>query len=95
MVFIDELNATELGIKIEGRNVGGLLYADDIVLLAENAEQLQRSLCLFQNWCNKWRLNVNLGKTKVIHFGRKVVKSQIFNLSSMITLSKKFKSINI
>ena len=69
--FIDELNATELGIKIEGRNVGGLLYADDIVLLAENAEQLQRSLCLFQNWCNKWRLKVNLGKTKVIHFRKK------------------------
>ena len=58
--FIDASSAMESDIKIEGRNVG-----DDIVLLAENTEQLQRSLCLFQHWYNKWRLDF---KSKVIHF---------------------------
>jgi hypothetical protein len=44
-----------------------LLYADDIVLVAESAQHLQCMLnCLFE-WCMKWRLVVNEGKTKVMH----------------------------
>ena len=45
-----------------------LLYADDIVLLAENEANLQKMLQLLYKWCYKWRLNVNESKSKVIHF---------------------------
>ena len=42
-----------------------LLYADDIVLLAESEPDLQLLLFLVENWCKKWRLEVNLSKTNI------------------------------
>ena len=44
-----------------------LLYADDIVCLAENEHDLQAILFLVENWCKKWRLEVNLTKTNILH----------------------------
>ena len=45
-----------------------LLYADDIVMLAENEDDLQSLMDIAGIWCNKWRLQVNADKTKVVHF---------------------------
>ena len=39
-----------------------LLYADDIILLARNAKELQEMLCVLQGYARKWRFQVN--KTK-------------------------------
>ena len=44
-----------------------LLYADDIVLLAKNEEDLQDLLLIVENWCRRWRLEVNLAKTNIMH----------------------------
>ena len=44
-----------------------LLYADDIVCLAETENDLQQLLIIVENWCRKWRLEVNLDKTNVMH----------------------------
>ena len=44
-----------------------LLYADDIVLLASQETDLQFLLNIVENWCRKWRLEVNLAKTNVMH----------------------------
>ena len=44
-----------------------LLYADDIVLMAKNEEDLQFLLFLVENWCKDWRLEVNLTKTNILH----------------------------
>lgn len=45
-----------------------LLYADDMVLIAENEQDLQLMLDELYNWCSQWRLKVNETKTKVVHF---------------------------
>ena len=45
-----------------------LLYADDIVIFAENENDLQHGLNLLANYCDKWKLQVNVNKTKVIVF---------------------------
>ena len=72
-----EIKAAGLGIKVE---MGGpealavvnvLLYADDIVCLAESEEDLQSILCIVENWCRKWRLEVNMSKTNVLHVRKK------------------------
>ena len=47
-----------------------LLYADDTILLAENAEYFQHLLNTFSNYCKNWHLKVNSKKTKVVIFGR-------------------------
>ena len=44
-----------------------LLYADDIVCLAENETDMQELLIIVENWCRKWRLEVNLSKTNIMH----------------------------
>ena len=45
-----------------------LLYADDIVVFGNSAEQLQDSLNLLSNYCQRWKLTVNINKTKVMVF---------------------------
>ena len=48
-----------------------MLFADDIVIMAETEEQLQKLLNFVNDWCRKWRMKVNKDKTKVMHFRRK------------------------
>ena len=47
-----------------------LLYADDTVLLAESAEELQNALDALEAYCKTWDLTVNLDKTNVVIFSR-------------------------
>ena len=44
-----------------------LLYADDIVLFATSEVDLQLLLNIVEIWCEKWRLEVNLSKTNILH----------------------------
>lgn len=57
-----------LGITIEDFNLSILLYADDIVLIAEKEIELQKMLNIMNDWCIKWRLTINLEKTQIVHF---------------------------
>ena len=45
-----------------------LLYADDTIILAESADELQDALNGLSEYCRKWSLKVNIGKTKIIIF---------------------------
>ena len=45
-----------------------MFYADDILLFAENAEDLQRSIDVLSMYCDRWKLTVNCKKTKVVIF---------------------------
>ena len=68
-----EIKNTKIGLNL-GENVDNgdlflniLLYADDIILLASNENDLQFLLNIVENWCKKWRLEVNLTKTNIMH----------------------------
>ena len=54
-----------------------LLYADDTVLLAESAEELQSALDALEKYCKKWDLTVNLDKTNVVIFSLGRIKAPI------------------
>jgi hypothetical protein len=47
-----------------------LLYADDTVILAKSAAELQASLNAMYLYCQTWKLQVNISKTKVVIFSR-------------------------
>ena len=66
-----DLEETGLGIDIDGVNVSTLLYADDLALVAETEDNLQRLLDILSNWCNKNKMQANLDKTKVVNFRNK------------------------
>ena len=75
-----ELNSSGFGVKVENDLlVNCLLYADDIVLLAESEMDLQSLLSIVNVWCAKWRLEVNLLKTKVMHIRKKQCRRSGFN----------------
>jgi hypothetical protein len=47
-----------------------LLYADDTVIVAESAEDLQNALNVYRDYCDLWKLTVNISKTKVLVFSK-------------------------
>ena len=46
-----------------------LLYADDTILISDNPRDLQSISDKFKEYCDTWKLTVNLNKTKVVVFG--------------------------
>ena len=56
------------GIDCDILNVQCLIYADDLVLISESTDDLQCMLNVLHEWCHKWRMKVNINKTKVMHF---------------------------
>ena len=56
------------GIDLDMLKIFLLMYADDIVILAESAEGLQKGLNILQEYCLKWKLTVNTLKTKCLIF---------------------------
>ena len=56
-----------------------LLYADDTIILADSANDLQNCLTVFEEYCKRWKLFVNVEKTKIMIFSkRKITPDRIF-----------------
>ena len=52
-----------------------LLYADDTVVFAESAADLQLALNSMHDYCNIWKLEVNIAKTKVVVFSKGKIRN--------------------
>ena len=63
------LEETQAGIKIAGRNINNLRYADDTTLMAENKEELKSLLMKVKEESEKVGLKLNIQKTKIIASG--------------------------
>ena len=61
-----ELEEAQAGIKIAGRNINKLRYADDITLMAENEEELKSLLMKVKEESEKVGLKLNIQKTKIM-----------------------------
>jgi hypothetical protein len=56
------------GVLIGEERLSILLYADDIVLLAENEKDLHSMLNVLSDWCINNGLTVNINKSNIVHF---------------------------
>ena len=63
------LEETQGGIKIAGRNINNLRYADDTTLMAESKEDLKRLLIKVKEESEKVGLKLNIQKTKIMASG--------------------------
>ena len=54
------------GIKIGGKNINNIRYADDSVLTSDSEEKLQRLVDVLSEECRSFGLSVNMTKTKVL-----------------------------
>ena len=60
------LEETKAGIKIAGRNINNLRYADDTTLMAESEEELKRLLMKVKEESEKVGLKLNIQNAKIV-----------------------------
>ena len=63
------LDGAQAGIKIAGRNINNLRYADDTTLMAESEEELKSLLKKVKEESEKVGLQLNIQKTKIMASG--------------------------
>jgi hypothetical protein len=68
LIFVDLVNMLDgvgIGIDVGKQLINCLLFADDIALIAETEEELQRLLDVASAFVIKWNLSFNFNKSKV------------------------------
>ena len=63
------LDEAQAGIKIAGRNINNLRYADDTTLTTESEEELKSLVMKVKQESENVGLKVNIQKTKIMAFG--------------------------
>ena len=82
-IFINDLcdsfNSDCKPVLIEDIGINCLLYADDLLLLSETEKGLQQCIDILEQYCNRWKLEVNLDQTKVMIFNcrKKILNTDI------------------
>ena len=69
MSFSSSFNLASAGIKIVGRNINNLRYADDTTLMAESEEELKSLMMKVKEESEKVGLKLNVQKTKIMASG--------------------------
>ena len=72
-MYLNDIEETFIRGKFQGIEIGMLklfllLYADDIVIFADNENMLQKGLEILYEYCTSWKLKVNTNKTKIMIF---------------------------
>ncbi len=72
------------------------LYADDTAILSTNEHDFQISLIIFNEQCIRWKLDVNISKTKIIIFGARNTGRYNFNLGDkQITITDTYHYLGV
>ena len=80
------LDEAQPGIKIAGRNINNLRYADDTTLMAESEEELKSLLMKMKEESEKVGLKFNIQKTKIMASGP-ITSWQIIDGETMETVA--------
>lgn len=102
-LYLNDIEEQFIINGIDGLDIGMLkmfllLYADDIVIFSNTAEDLQKALDLLEQYCNRWRLKLNVSKTKIMVFrkGGQLPRNLSFTYEgSQIEIVKSFKYLGI
>lgn len=63
-------------IKVGNLHINTLMFADDVLLLSNSASGLQKALDCLAEYCFKWKLSINMKKTKVMIFNKNFENSK-------------------
>ena len=77
-----ELVKNKTGTTLGNRPIDLLMYADDITLMSSSEEGLRKHLRPLEEFCDQWKLMVNIAKTKVCAFGKKPTPLSLFSFKS-------------
>jgi hypothetical protein len=81
--LINQINESNLGIKLGNKHLGVVLYADDILLLSETKINMQKMLKIVETYGKDWEIKFNPDKTKFLFFEKKAYNK----------MQKKFKKL--
>ena len=87
------LEETQAGLKIAGRNINNLRYADDTTLMAESEEELKSVLMKMKEESEKVGLKLNIQKMKIMVFG--CITSWEIDEGTVETMSLYFSGLHI
>ena len=85
------LDKAQAGIKIAGRNINNLRYADDTTLTAESEEELKSLLIKVKEESEKVGLKLNIQKPKIMPYGP-IISGQI-DVESVETVASTFLTV--
>ena len=105
-LFVDELaqrlRAAGYGVGLTDQELHALLYADDVVILAESKEDLQKMIDVVQKFCLEWHMELNLGKSQVMVIGcnsvtgaRRVYKKSFTYMGDFIKVVDRYKYLGV
>ena len=84
-LFINDLSlylkSFGVGVSIDDELICIMLYADDIVIMAESAEELQILLTALNNWCEANDMHINSSKSNIVHFRTNACPLSEFNFT--------------
>ena len=87
------LDEAQTGIKISGRNINSLRYADDTALMAESKKELKSLLMKVKEKSGKLWLKLNIQKTKIVTSGsitsRQIEGEKVETVTEFIFLASK------
>ena len=66
--LVEAIKSLDVGDETDQEKVSVLMYADDVVLIAETDIDLQMLLNTLLGWCRNNRITANEAKSKVVHF---------------------------
>jgi hypothetical protein len=72
------LENSSISANISSRLINSLLFAEDVVLIAESPKELQEHLNISNAFANKWNLKFNPSKSKILIIGKQINKEGLF-----------------
>ena len=68
------------------KDIPCLFWADDLILISKSKEGLQEHLNILADYCEEWKLSVNINKTKIIIFnkGGRLLKKEVFSYKDKV-----------
>jgi len=94
----DMFEALGGGLMIGGENIRLLLYADDIVILADDIDVMQSMINRLEEYCDRWKMEVNMDKSEMMIFrkgGRLSNKEKFHYKGQQIKLTAEYNYLGV
>ena len=78
--LVSMLNKASVDVQVSNQLVNSLHFADDITLIANSEQELNTLLYITSKFADKWNLNFNATKSKVMVVGRRIDREKSIDI---------------
>ena len=90
-------NDSDIFLNSIADKINILMYADDLIILSDSKNGLQKQIEKLENYCSKWKLQINEKKSKTMIFnrGNKLINTQFYTKQTKLENVKEFNYLGI